>query len=186
MEPFKHYMIPDLFERIRAAGSEPMGTKYIVSEDKGEIAEIICDDIGLYSRWHIIIDNYPAQRKTFSTSLPIITVEEFVKDMARVGLILQRKKLTLHIETLDGVDCSFPDVVPLMMVNSSLPIAHALIKKLGEVFVAELDVPIPLRKLKDNQLMLGASGIVNYDEATPQMRVHNFTVHTKPSIPTTN
>lgn len=38
--------------------------------------------------WRVFVDNFPSQKKYFSTNLPIKSVQEFADDMARTGLDL--------------------------------------------------------------------------------------------------
>lgn len=82
---FKHEHLPKLFEGIRI-GKPMMGHKYIVSEDKGDIAEINYLGNG---EWRIFIDNFPNQKKFYTYNFPINSVEQFIDDMKRIGLNLK-------------------------------------------------------------------------------------------------
>lgn len=40
------------------------------------------------NQWDIFVDNFPAQKKYYSTNIPIRTLTEFIGDVSRTGLIL--------------------------------------------------------------------------------------------------
>jgi hypothetical protein len=60
------------------------------NEHGSDIAEIYyfpgSYEDGIRSRWSIIIDNFPAPRKHYSTDFPIRDIKEFIVEMKRIGL----------------------------------------------------------------------------------------------------
>lgn len=42
------------------------------------------------NEWRVYVDNFPAQKKYFSWNLPIKTLEDFISDITRTGLHLER------------------------------------------------------------------------------------------------
>jgi hypothetical protein len=41
------------------------------------------------NEWRVFVDNFPCQKKYFSTNLPINTVQQFIDDISRTGLGLE-------------------------------------------------------------------------------------------------
>lgn len=84
---FKHHQILKYFENVRVSNS----TKecYIFSDEIGnDFFEVyILSD----HDYRFVIDNYPAQRKFYSTNLPYRDINDFESDMARIGIKLKRK-----------------------------------------------------------------------------------------------
>jgi len=82
---FKYEKLPEIFEGIRKSTSL-IGTKYIVSEARGDVAEINYLGNG---EWRIFIDNFPNQKKFYTYNFPIDSTEQFIQDMKRIGLNLK-------------------------------------------------------------------------------------------------
>lgn len=65
------------------------GSKYSIFRVKDEYG----NDAGMISylgenEWRVFVDNFPAEKKYFSWNLPVETLEQFIADMARTGLVL--------------------------------------------------------------------------------------------------
>ncbi len=87
--PFYHEMLPELFEGIeQKKSSASFDFNYTLSEAKGEVSQI--SYLGK-NEWRIFIDNFPMQKKFFSTNFPIVTVERFMSEMKYIGLDLKLK-----------------------------------------------------------------------------------------------
>ncbi len=81
---FDPLKLHELFLNIREGNNHGVEkAHYILSADKGDIAEIL---YFAKNEWKIIIDNFPRQRKFYSTNMPIITIEDFISEMARIDL----------------------------------------------------------------------------------------------------
>lgn len=86
---FTHEKLPEYFEGItKAESSHSFDHNYIVSEPRGEIAQI--SYLG-NNEWRIFIDNYPMQKKFYQTNFPITTVQRFISEMKHIGLDLKLK-----------------------------------------------------------------------------------------------
>lgn len=86
-EPFEPKRIDKHFKNISRRPTT-MGELFVLyKENKGDIAEIYYMGKGT---WHVIIDNFPAQRKNYSTNFPIKTVDEFISEMKRIGLNFEK------------------------------------------------------------------------------------------------
>ncbi len=86
---FSHEMLPELFEGIeQKKSSASFDFNYTLSEAKGEVAKI--SYLGK-NEWRIFIDNFPSQKKFYSTNFPIVTVERFMAEMKHIGLNLKLK-----------------------------------------------------------------------------------------------
>ena len=59
----------------------------LYEENKGDVAEIYYMGKG---SWHVIIDNFPGQRKHYHTDFPIRTVDEFINEMKRINLNFEK------------------------------------------------------------------------------------------------
>lgn len=84
-------MIPEdilkYFDRVRT-GSTHLGQKFIVSADKGDVAELLY----YQNEWTIYIDNFPGRKLYYKYNFPIRDHRQFHDDMLRLGLALQYKK----------------------------------------------------------------------------------------------
>lgn len=87
------------FDKIRS-GTSSLGKKFIVSADKGDIAEILY----YQNEWTIYIDNFPGRKLYYKYNFPIDGHRQFYSDMLRLGLKLQYKKTICEI-CKSAADC---------------------------------------------------------------------------------
>lgn len=87
---FTHEQLPDLYEGVRK-GNAMTGVCYIFANAKGDFMELFVIDSG--TEYRFVIDNYPRQRKFFSTNLPYRSVEDFEHDLIRTGVEIPIKKI---------------------------------------------------------------------------------------------
>jgi hypothetical protein len=80
---FTHEQLPDLYEGVRK-GNATMGFCYIFSNIKGDFMELFI--INGQTQWNFVIDNFPRQRKYYSTNLPYRNIEDFEHDLDRIGI----------------------------------------------------------------------------------------------------
>ncbi len=80
---FNHEQLPDLYEGVRI-GNGIIGSCYIFSNQKGDFMELFI--LHNQTQWKFIIDNFPRQRKYYSTNIPYRTVEDFEHDLVRMGI----------------------------------------------------------------------------------------------------
>ncbi len=98
---FSHEMLPTIFKNIRI-GKGVLGSQhvYLVKEEKGDVAEI--HYMSDWKEWHIILDNFPMQKKVYKTSFPINTVSDFISEMNRIGLRLHTGQAPTDTEILNN------------------------------------------------------------------------------------
>lgn len=80
---FKHENLPNIYEGVRI-GSATIGVCYVFSNAKGDFMEVFVIDGR--ADWRFVIDNYPHQRKFYSTNLPYRNIEDFEHDLERMGI----------------------------------------------------------------------------------------------------
>ncbi len=80
---FSHEQLPDIYEGVRI-GSATQGVCYVFKNAKGDFMEVFIIDGR--NEWRFVIDNYPRQRKFFSTNLPYRNIEDFEHDLIRMGI----------------------------------------------------------------------------------------------------
>lgn len=89
---FKHEQLPIIYEGVRI-GNATQGVCYVFSNEKGDFMEVYVIQTDKDLQWRFVVDNYPRQRKFYSTNLPYRTIEEFEYDIDRIGIEkLKRKK----------------------------------------------------------------------------------------------
>lgn len=86
---FSHDKLPELYEGVRI-GNAITGVCYIFSNAKGDFMEVFVIDSR--TEWRFVIDNYPRQRKIFSTNLPYRSIEDFERDLIRMGIEIPIRK----------------------------------------------------------------------------------------------
>lgn len=79
-----------VFENIREGVKPNLGKSFILSAEKGDIAEIHYLEKG---EWRIFVDNFPGQKKFYSTNFPMKSNRQFMSDLKRVGVVLTLKKV---------------------------------------------------------------------------------------------
>lgn len=87
---FNHEQLPNIYEGVRIRNAT-MGVCYVFSNAKGDFMEVFI--INGINEWRFVIDNYPRQRKFFSTNLPYRNIEDFEYDLTRIGIEPLIKKL---------------------------------------------------------------------------------------------
>lgn len=63
------------------------GELFVLYDECCDVAEIFYMGKG---SWHVIIDNFPAPRRNYSTNFPIKTVDEFIIEMKRINLNFEK------------------------------------------------------------------------------------------------
>ena len=85
---FKHEELLQ-FEGIRVGESFfPSVIKYVLSEAKGDVAEICYMGDG---EWRFYIDNFPSRKLFYQTNFPIKNAKEFIREAKRIGINLKLK-----------------------------------------------------------------------------------------------
>jgi hypothetical protein len=83
---FKHENLIEYYEDVRTMTRSVIGTGYIFSsrEKGGDFMELIVIDN--MNEYRFVIDNYPGQRKIYSTNIPYRSFEEFENDLERMRI----------------------------------------------------------------------------------------------------
>ncbi|HCE1635762.1 TPA: hypothetical protein NG650_004222 [Vibrio parahaemolyticus] len=64
------------------------GDVYVVSDGCSDIAQFRFSNGSL----HVEVDNFPSQKKYYSTSFPLRNQEELAAELARVGIVLTKSE----------------------------------------------------------------------------------------------
>lgn len=88
---FTHEQIPNLFIGARSSDNNRNINcdSYYFSDGSKDIMEVLF--LG-DNEWRFIIDNFPCQRKSYSTNFPIKTTERFISEMKHIGINIELKK----------------------------------------------------------------------------------------------
>ena len=90
-----HDKLPELFKNIRYSElmSESSRKVYILNQSHTDVLEIhwFEDD----KSWGFVKDNFPCQRKFYSTNFPIKTKERFISEMKLIGINLKINNLEM-------------------------------------------------------------------------------------------
>ena len=89
---YHHTELIEDFEHVRE-GNASMGKCYVFSDpDTGsDFFEVYVYGEKM-NEYRFVIDNFPAQRKFYTTNLPYESIDDFLSDMKRIGIDLIRKK----------------------------------------------------------------------------------------------
>lgn len=91
---FNIEQLKEVFTNVRTAESHDNTTRYIISADKGDISEIFFFNKHSHEI-RIFIDNFPGQKKEFSTNIPFETFKEFQDKLLSLGLeLVNEERLT--------------------------------------------------------------------------------------------
>lgn len=88
---FTHDMLPNLYEGVRI-GNATQGDCYVFSNKKGDFMEVYVIQTDRDLQWRFVIDNYPRQRKFYSTNLPYRSIDDFEYDLERMGIEKLKRK----------------------------------------------------------------------------------------------
>lgn len=84
--PFDHTKIADVFENLRlSTESDPRVRTYLVRNGCNWVDQITFLSP---SEMRIFVDNFPGKKLWFSSNLPMVTMEDFRRDVERAGLTL--------------------------------------------------------------------------------------------------
>lgn len=86
---FSHDMLPNLYEGVRI-GNAMTGAGYVFSNAKGDFMELFVIDGR--NEYRFVIDNFPRQRKFYSTNIPYRSIEDFEYDLERMGIEKLKRK----------------------------------------------------------------------------------------------
>lgn len=81
--------ISNIFKNINHTGSNTPGYDYsfnVFDEEIGFVGELLYSNY--FKEWRFIKDNFPAQRKAYSTDFPIKTIERFIDLFESIGIKL--------------------------------------------------------------------------------------------------
>lgn len=78
-------MLEKQFSNIRRGSNPFCDNHYVVDAPKGDVGQISYLGKG---EWRVYVDNFPGQKKTYSTNFPINSKRDFIREIARVGLDL--------------------------------------------------------------------------------------------------
>lgn len=97
-DTFNPASLPDIFPQIERRYHANVPHCYVVKSDEGSTVAVI-----LWTRskvMNIEIDNFPHDKRYFSSDIPIRSLDEFVSDMARIGLKLEPRSSSVAADKL--------------------------------------------------------------------------------------
>lgn len=98
--PFDFFTLDSVFSNVHEMPSRGFEMSWSVLDERGTHMGIIA--LSASGEMSIEVDNFPAQRKYYSTSIPGVTLSSFFKDVTRCGLSL-KKRITSNTQTRETV-----------------------------------------------------------------------------------
>lgn len=88
-------MLNDILKNyaVRRVDDDPSLKKYMISDGHSEYLEIYIY-VNYDREVRFVHDNFPGQRKFFTTNIPYTSIEDFETDLRRMGIKIPPKKNT--------------------------------------------------------------------------------------------